>query len=212
MRTRALLCLAAVAAIPCFAQGQNVYSANVVGYINVAVPANQYVLIANQLNTTNNTIANVLAGMPGGAIFQKFSAAGYSAYNYDDLDNAWVPDGNATLNPGEGGFFRSPVATTVTFVGEVMQGSLTNALPAAGVYGIRSSIVPQAGGIGSLGFPAEGGDIIQTYNNGFTAANYDDLDAAWTPAEPNIGLGQSFFVKKSPTATQLNWVRNFTVQ
>src|SRR5512132_2719661 len=137
MRTRALLCLAAVAAsVPCLVQGQNVYSANVVGYINVAVPANQYILIANQLNTGSNTIANVLAGVPGGAIFQKYSGSGYSAYNYDDLDNAWAPDGNATLNPGEGGFFKSPVATTITFVGEVMQGSLTNALPAVGTYGI----------------------------------------------------------------------------
>lgn len=189
----------------------NVYSLNVVGYYNIPIPAGQYLLIANQLNTTNNTIASLLANAPAGASFQKYNGS-FTAYTFDDADMAWTPDGFATLNPGEGGFFRSPVATTLTFVGEVLQGSLTNPVP-IGAYAIRSSMVPQAGKVTTdLGLPGEAGDGVQTYNNGFTAATFDDADMAWTPAEPVLSVGQAFFVRKAPTATNSQWIRVFTVQ
>lgn len=211
MRTKTLLCLAALAAGAATSMAQsNVYSLNVVGYINIPVPANQYVMLANQLNTTNNSIANVIPTAPDGAILQKFSS-GYTAYNYDALAPGWQPDGNGTLNPGEGAFFKSPVATTLTFVGEVMQGSLTNTLP-IGQYAIRSSIVPQAATPTVLGIPAEDGDILQLFNNGYTAYNYDALAPGWQPTEPTIAVGQAFFYKKASTSTQPNWIRNFTVQ
>lgn len=198
------------AGVTCVAQGQNVYSANVVGYINVPVPANQYVLLANQLQATNNTIGTVLAGVPDGSQFQKFSGS-YAAYVYDELVPGWTPDGNATLNPGEGGFFKSPVATTLTFVGEVLQGSLTNTLP-AGSYVIRSSMVPQAATPTVLAIPADDGDTLQTYSAGYSAFVYDELLPGWTPSEPTIGLGSAFFYKKASTGTKTSWVRNFTVQ
>lgn len=211
MRTKALLCLAAAAAgMAISAQAQNVYSANVVGYINVSIPANQYVMIANQLTTTNNSIGSLLPGAPDGALLQKFNGT-YSAYVYDELAAAWTPDGNATLNPGEGAFFKSPVATTLTFVGEVMQGNQTNSLP-AGQYVVRSSIWPQAATPTALKIPAEDGDTLQLFNAGYSAFVYDDLAAAWTPTEPTIGLGQSFFYKKSTTGTKTSWVQSFTVQ
>jgi hypothetical protein len=212
MRTKTLLGLAVLAAGAVTAVAQsNVYSLNVVGYINIPVTANQNFLIANQLNTTNNTLGALIPNGPPGAIFQKFNG-GFSAYVFDDLDLVWTPNGNATINPGEGGFYKSPQATTLTFVGEVLQGSLTNTLP-IGLQAIRSSIVPQQGKITTdLGAPGEPGDILQTYNGGFSAYVFDDLDLVWTPSEPTINVGQSFFYKKSPTATQSRWIRNFTVQ
>jgi hypothetical protein len=212
MRTKTLLGLAVLAAGAATAVAQsNVYSLNVVGYINIPVTANQNFLIANQLNTTNNTLGSLIPNGPPGAIFQKFNG-GFSAYVFDDLDLVWTPNGNATINPGEGGFYKSPQATTLTFVGEVLQGSLTNTLP-IGLQSIRSSIVPQQGKITTdLLAPGEPGDILQTYNGGFSAYVFDDLDLVWTPSEPTINVGQSFFYKKSPTATQSRWIRNFTVQ
>jgi hypothetical protein len=216
MRTKTLLCAAALAAgVATSAVAQsNVYSLNVVGYYNVTVPANQYVLVANQLNTTNNTLAGVIPSPPPGATFQAFSGGGLSAYTFDDVDLVWTPNGNASLAPGQGGYFRSPVATTVTFVGEVKQGSLTNTLP-KNQYVITASIVPQGTNVAALGVPGEGGDTLQTYNNGFTAFTFDDVDLIWTPGAPegpNIAVGQSFFYRKSPAGSQTNWIRNFTVQ
>jgi hypothetical protein len=212
MRTKTLLCLAALAAGAATSMAQsNVYSLNVVGYINVTVPANGFALIANQLNTTNNTIGALIPTASDGAQFFKYNA-GYTAYTYDGLSAAWTPDGNATLNPGEGGFFKNNTASavTLTFVGEVMQGSLTNTLPKG--YAIRSSIVPQAGTLTALGVPGEDGDQVFTYNAGYTTYTYDGLSAAWTPSEPTIAVGQSFFIKKSTTSVTNVWIRNFTVQ
>jgi len=212
MRTKALLGLAALAASALTVAAQsNVYSLNVVGYYNVPVPANQYVLIANQLNTTNNTIGSLIPNGPPGAIFQKL-ANGFSAYVFDDVDLVWTPDGNATLNPGEGGLYKSPTATTLTFVGEVLQGSLVNTLP-INKYAHRSSIVPQAGLISTtLKVPGEPGDIVQFLHGGFSAYVFDDVDLVWTPSEPTAQVGEAFLYKKSSVATQSTWTRNFTVQ
>src|SRR5271163_4199262 len=127
MRTKVLLGAAAMAAgLATSAMAQsNVYSLNVVGYYNVPVYANQLIMIANQLNTTNNTLVGLIPSGPPDANFYKFNN-GYTTYTYDDVDLQWELNGaaaNTSLNPGEGGFYISPVATTLTFVGTVLEGS-----------------------------------------------------------------------------------------
>jgi len=185
-------------------------AASIVGYYNLTVAPNAFVLLANQLNSTNNTLGSVIADGPDGAVFQKFNGS-YNAYVYDGLAMAWSPDGLATLNPGEGGFYKSPTATTLTFVGRVLQGSLTNTLPIA-VYAIRSSMVPQQGLITTdLAVPGEDGDIAQFYSGSYSAFTYDGLSLAWSPYEPTSRVGSAFFYKKSPLSTQSLWVRDFTV-
>jgi len=191
-----------------------VYSLNVVGYYNVTVPANSMQMIANQFNTTNNTLAALIPAPPVNSQFFKYvTGTGYSVSTFDEFDLVWSPDGASTLNPGEGGFFMNAGGTplTLTFVGEVPQGSLTNTLP-IGQYAITASQVPQAGTPTALGVPGEAGDTLQVFGAGYTAFTFDDADMAWTPQpEPTIAVGQSFFYKKSPTATKSTWVRNFTV-
>jgi hypothetical protein len=212
MRTKALFCLATlVVGGAATSFGQNVYSANVVGYVNVDIPKDQYVLIANQLNNPDNKISAVLPTVPDGAQLQKFSGT-WSAYVFDGLDNKWTPNGDATLAPGEGAFFKSPEATKLTFVGEVMQGQLKNTLP-IGAFAVRSSMVPQAGTPTQLGIPGEDGDQLQLFKaTGWDAYVYDGLDNKWTPSDPQIAVGASFFYKKASTSTQTDWVRNFQVQ
>jgi hypothetical protein len=212
MRTKTLLAALLAAGVAASAVAQsNVYSLNVVGYYNVSMGANQKVLLGNQLNTTNNTLAGVIPNPPPLSQFFKFNG-GYSAYQFDDIDLVWTPDGNVSLAPGEGGFFISPVATTLTFVGEVKQGSLTNTLP-KGVKVLRTSIVPQAGRVTTdLGLPGEALDQLFTFNGGFTAYQFDDIDLVWTPSEPTNLVGGAFFYTKAAGNNTTNWVRNFTVQ
>lgn len=213
MRTKALYVAAFVAAGLASSMAQNVYSLNVVGYYNVPVAANTWYLVGNQLSTSNNLLKQVIPVAPDGSQFQKFNA-GYQAFVFDELDGTWTGANvdSATLKPGEGGFFKSPVATTVTFVGEVPQGNLTNTLP-AGLYVISASQVPQAGTPTALGIPGEDGDQLQLFRSGYKAFVYDGLDNAWTGsgAPPTIGVGEAFFYKKASTSTQTQWVRNFTV-
>jgi hypothetical protein len=213
MRTKALLFAAALAAGAATSMAQsNVYSLNVVGYANVTVPGtgSKFYMIANPLNTTNNNISHVLASAQDGDQFYKYNG-GYTTYTYDGLAMAW--DGDTSLNPGEGGFYHNSTATpfTITFVGEVLQGSLTNPIP-INAFAIRSSMVPQSGGVSTvLGFPAEDGDQIYVYNGGYTTSTYDGLAAAWD-VEPTPAVGQAFFTHKASTSTINQWVRNFTVQ
>jgi hypothetical protein len=198
----------------------NVYSLNVVGYYNVTVGAHQKIIIANQLNTTNNTIGALLAPpmVSNGDQLFKFSA-GFTASSYSTDDGQWDPDPTVTLNPGESAFYQPAAATTLTFVGEVLQGQLVNTLP-LGTKVLRSSIVPQQGLISTdLGVPTANGDQLFVFNTaqtstGYTAYSYSTDDGQWDPSEPTINVGQGFFFVTAPTAppANANWIRNFTVQ
>src|SRR5690349_5348482 len=119
MRTKTLLAAILVAGVAASAVAQsNVYSLNVVGYYNVVTPANKKIMLGNQLDTTNNTLAGIIPNPPPSSQFFKFNG-GFAAYSFDDVDLVWLPNGTVSLAPGEGGFFISPVNTTLTFVGEV---------------------------------------------------------------------------------------------
>jgi hypothetical protein len=168
-------------------------------------------MIANQLNAASNAISALIPTAPGGTTIYKYTGTGYDVASFDDLDNVWLPNGNITMNPGEGVFIRNVTAAAfrVTFVGEVPQGQLSNPLPAG--FSIRSSQVPQGGTITELGFPAAGGDTIYQFNNAnnsYVINSFDDLDNAWLPAVPTVKVGESFFVRKVAAG---NWTRTFNV-
>jgi hypothetical protein len=193
----------------------NVYSLNVVGYYNVTISAGQQVMIANQLNTTNNTIGSLLPAsmVHDGDHLYKYNG-GFSTSFYSTDDGQWDPDPTITMNPGEAAFYKPAVAETLTFVGEVEQGSLTNTLP-LGIQVMRSSIVPQQGGISSvLGVPFDDGDHLYTFSGTYSTYFYSTDDGQWDPTEPVINVGQGFFYKKAAGGhlANVNWVRNFTVQ
>jgi hypothetical protein len=174
--------------------------------------ANKWALIANQLNPVppDNTLPVVIPAPPDGTVFEKYApGSGWSAYVYDALIPGWSPDASAvTLNPGEGGFIKSPVATTLTFVGVVPIGSFSLTMP-RGAYAVVSAMGPVSATPTALDFPAEDGDLIETYNGGFSAFVYDALTPGWEPSEPTFAVGQAFFVKKSSVATSLTWTHTY---
>jgi len=209
MRTlKALLCLSALAGGLAVSQAQNVYSLNVVGYINVPAVGNSgYTMIANQLNTTNNTIGSLIATPPDFTTIYKYTGSGFAIASY--LFGSW-DDGTFTLNPGEGCIVQSATAFTTTFVGEVMQGNLTNNFPAG--YSIRSSMVPQAGTLTALGLtPASLTDFDTVYQWNSATQGYDIYSlvfGSWSPAEPTLKVGESIWLQ---TAAAGKWIRNFTI-
>ena len=221
MRTKVLLCAAALAASLASSMAQsNVYSLNVVGYYNITLGAHQKVMIANQLNTTNNTIGSLLAPpmVHDGDFLYKY-AGGFTSSQYSTDDGQWDPSPSVTMNVGEGAFYFPAQATTLTFFGEVLQGSLTNTLP-LGVKVMRSSMVPQQGLVSTdLGVPFDDGDFLYVYNvgqnnAGYLSYQYSTDDGQWDPNQPTINVGQGFFYVKAANGTpaKVNWVRNFTVQ
>jgi len=208
-----------LAALFAFAGGASlmaqVYSVNVVGYVNVTVPTG-FSMIANQLDTTDKKISTLLpwGSVPPGTTVWKWNGTTLVSRYMDDLDQAWAPDGNLTVGPGDGLFINNTSGSTftITFVGEVLQGTQTNAMSAG--FNIVSSKVPQAGAVNTLGFPEVGGATIWKYVNngsgggGYVSAYYDDLDLAWNPAPPTVGVGESFWAKMPSNA---NWTRTFNV-
>jgi hypothetical protein len=166
-------------------------------------------LVANQLSTANNTIAEVIPTAPEGTIVYKYSqASGFSVNSFEF--GAWGTP-TQTLAPGEAFFVANNGATplTITFVGEVPQGNLSTPL----VQGLNlvASQVPQQGALsGALGYTAADGDIVYQWDA--AAQTYKAPSSfefgAWGPADPVIGVGEGFFLSKSGAGT---WNRTFSV-
>jgi len=212
MRTKTLIlsALLGLAASPLLAQS-NVYSVNAVGYVQVQFPANQFVAVANPLNTTNNTIGGLFKTLPDFTAFYKFNGASYdiATYAFGGWDNPQY-----TLNPGEGGFIKASANYTNTFVGEVLQGSLTNNFNSG--FSMRSSMVPQTGTADALGLTAAMQDFDAIYQYNSASSSYDIYTYAfgsWSgpnngTVPPTIPVASSFFLQSSGPRT---WVRNFSV-
>jgi hypothetical protein len=217
MRTKALVCAAVLAAGLASSMAQsNVYSLNVVGYYNVTVPQNGLYMVANQLNTTNNTIQSLLPTVPNDTTLYKYTGGGYTVAQWEDYNPGW-DNGAITLNPGETAFVRdpgTPGGLQLTFVGEVLQGSLSNSFN-HNVVCFRSSMVPQAASLAVLGIVGENDDTCYVYTGGgYAVSQFEDYNPGWdfdsTGNGPTIAVGQGFgFFKAGPTTA---WVRNFTVQ
>lgn len=207
MRTKTLLLTAAVVAAGIATSSAQVFSVNAVGYVNVSVPKG-FSMIANPLKAATNTVGALFASAPDGTVVYKFNST-TGAYSVNGKDFGDFANPTESLNPGDGAFINNPTANafTVTFVGEVVQGNQTNALPKG--FSLKASIVPQQGQLDTvLGFPAVDGDTIYRFNNAsgrYTIHNFDF--GAWD-SPPSPAVGEAFFVKK---VAAVNWVRNFSV-
>lgn len=210
MRTKTLLLSAAVGAAGLLAADAQVYSVNSVGYINLDLNVG-YNLIANQLNNGNgNRIADLFAGanlQTGTSVF-KWTGTGFGPADVW-LGAAWLLGGNYTANPGEAIFVQIPAggARSVTFVGEVPQGSLTVNLAAG--FNFISSMVPQTGPLQTaLGYtPAQGDTVGKWSGSGYQTVIYV-TGPGWIGGEPTLGVGEGFYLQKTGSGT---WTRNFSV-
>src|SRR5262245_48462452 len=103
MRTKTLLLTAAAltaGVLSSFAQSSNVYSVNVVRYINITVPAGGYSFVANQLTNAGNNINVVLTnGLRSdvngvlNTVYYKWTGGGYSSVQFftgPDADNYFL--------------------------------------------------------------------------------------------------------------------------
>jgi hypothetical protein len=203
MRTKTLIVTAVLALAGIVSASAQVYSVNAVGYVNKSIPKG-FSMVANPLVASSNTVKDLFAAAPDGTTIYKFNGA---AYTINGKDFGEWANPSETLMPGEGAFVSAPSAFTVTFVGEVMQGALTNDIPKG--FSIRSSQVPQSGDLSAaLGFPAKDGDSIYRFNNTTGAYMISTFDfGAWDSA-PIPEVAESFFVSKVAAEP---WVRNFSV-
>jgi hypothetical protein len=194
-----------------------VYSVNAVGYVNTTlVPG--FSLVSNPLDNKNgNKISDLFKNtgpsIPNGLTIYEFKNGNFATAQYDDIEGNFLGSAAAdSLAPGNGVFVRNPSQTTltVTFVGEVPQGTLSNPIPAG--FSIKASQVPQAGKVTDLGLPnGANGDKIFKWNKAqqkYETSQFDDIENNWLPAPPTIDVGEAFFIFSKNGAT---WNRQFSV-
>lgn len=209
----------------------NVYSLNIVGYVNVPVPAG-FSILANPLDdglSDTNVITTVLATniVANSQVFTFTPSGGYnSTVESYFADFGWFP-GTTHLAPGTGFFFFSPTATNITFVGQISAGTYTNTL-AANSFNLVGSVVPEAlppgvpGESSTLGVPVTANDVIYRYNSTAYAAEggydtityfqgfgwFDSVAGGGSTNGPTLNVGEGVFLFSTAGG---NWVENFSV-
>jgi hypothetical protein len=234
MRTKALILSAAVVAagVASSMAQSNVYSLNIVGYVNVAVPAG-FSIISNPLDdglNDGNLIGSVLSNTNTPATTQVFLYSPSGGFGNPETYFAgfgWLP-GTDSLPPGAGFFYFSPSATNITFVGQISAGAYTNTL-SANSFNLVGSVVPEALPLGAPGItntlqiPASANDQVFLYNTNLYAGGYDTITYfsgfGWVDGavglDPNntngpvINVGEGMFLFSGAGG---NWVESFSVQ
>ena len=189
-----------------------VYSCNVVGYVNLDLPPGLS-LIANPLYYTNNTVAFWWPDAPDGAQVLKYLQASgdYEVSTFDARAGAWS-NPQFDVEIGQGFFFRNTSTETIrqTFVGEVLQGTLVNPLPAGA--SMKGSLIPIAGSINTVQqIPGMDGDILKLWVNDGQGGDYissvfNSAEGGWVP-DLALGIGQGFWIEKRQAQ---DWVRFFS--
>jgi hypothetical protein len=215
MKTKTLLIAAAALVAGVISSRAQVYSVNVVGYANQYSGATSY-LLANPLDSGNNTLTNLFPSVPGASTISVWNGSGYTQYKF--TAGHWkvgttVSD-SVLLPPGQGFFFTPSVAYTNTWVGSVVANAgnnwtVTNSLTTS--QQLVGSLIPYADSITNtqtVNLLVAGASTISKWNVGSqTYTLYKFTAGQWkigsTVSVPSLGVGEGFFI--TPTAST-NWV------
>jgi hypothetical protein len=210
MRTKTLLVACAALALSLATSQAQVYSQNIVGYVNIPLTNGVLQVVAPALDLdgtgTNNTVATVLGDPTLGDILYIYNGSGYDVLTYANPPrgaglgwyNGSVLDDTYPLNPGEAIFYLPAGNETITQTGNVLEKD-THYLY-AGTLAFISSPVPVAGGVTSvLQYSPNLGDVIDIYNG----VSYDTYIYANPPRGAGLGwyLGPTLNEPQIPIAS-----------
>lgn len=177
------------------------YSENTFGYVTITLPPG-FSSIANPLKSSAGTVGTLFADMPDGTKFHKFDPLNFVVTENGVSQGKWARPSDRFL-PGEGGIIFNPTSDyrPLSFVGNVMQGSISTPIPSG--FSMRSSLIPRPGRLmADLGFPAVEGDVIHLYDRDKQAyALYPYDPEKWAAESPVIGVAESFWVAKAVPGT-----------
>jgi hypothetical protein len=194
-----------------------VYSQNIVGYINVQLTnTSGFTLIANQLDLDGTGLHNgiytaVGTNLPSGSQVECWNGTSFKTATFNGT--AWSAAANTALftnsmNPSGGFFMYVPTPTNVTFVGNVITG--TNTYPVIAGFRIVSNGGPVTGGIQTvLGYTPSVNDQVEVWN-GTTYKTHTYNGSAWNGGgEPVLTVGEAVFLN---AANNTNWTQILNVQ
>jgi hypothetical protein len=221
MKTKTLLMAAATLAAGVIGSQAAVYSQNIVGYVNTALPASQYTVLSTPLTEATNTADYVFPNAQGGDEILIFTNGQFTTYTYGfDINtfvNDWQPFAPA-LPAGQAFYYYTGggLAETNTFTGTV---ALTNSVSFPdSQYVLSGSVAPIAGGVtnANINIPASGSGESLLIWNGSTYVTYvygfdiNTFQVDWQPSTPNLNVAQGFFYYNNSGATEI-WNQSVTV-
>jgi hypothetical protein len=160
-------------------------------------------MLANPFfSPTNVQISTLLPNVPSSTVLQFWGFTNWgpsTTFSSGSWDHP-----NWTLPFGGGARIQVPTNTTITFVGQVVQGKMTNAIPSGS--SVSSSLIPKSGTVTQLGLTSLGnGDWIEKWN-GSSFICYTNSSGSWSPSTPTLSVGESIVIH----ATSLSfWSRTF---
>ena len=234
---KTLLVTAATLAVSALASQAQVYSQNIVGYVNQTFAGgNAFSLIGVPVWGATNTVENIVTAItPGDNIFiwtgGGYTVLSYFGVNWDGNGNNWSDqNGNGvaspTLAPGQAAFYQNGQGNTETntYVGSVV---FTNNITLAGgnAFSLIASTVPISDTLDgtNLALPLQPGDNVFLWTGGgynvvsYFGVNWDGNGHNWSDqngngiAAPVVSVGQGFFYQNGQGANE-TWVQNFSVQ
>ena len=213
MKKTLLMAAAALAAGVITSQAQ-VYSQNVVGYVNVQV-ASGFNLINNPMVGATNKLSALLPAVDGSQVLIWNGLNGYATYTFDTTQ--WVDDNydpaDPTILPGLGFFYYSPGSNTLSFAGNTYANPGTSSTNTVlGGFRLVGSQIPYGGAVTNSTFnlPGQDGAQVLKWNglNGYATYTFDTtqwVDDNYDPSVPQITVGQGFFYYNP--SSSVNWVQ-----
>jgi hypothetical protein len=212
MRTKALLTAAAALAAGIATSNAQVYSANVVGYVSVTIAPTNFSLISIPLDYdgtgTNDLVGNVFGTnfLNGTALENWAPGSGFVVNTYGTTSKNPTPHWSLptqAYGPGDGIFVYNPsnVTYSVSIVGTVLQGNLTNQYIDQAGFALIGGEFPLSGGVDStFGYTPDNGDAFESWSpsSGFTVNDYGTTSKNptphWSLGEPQLTPGSGGFI------------------
>ena len=233
---KTLLILGAALASSVITSQAQVYSQNIVGYINTTVIGGQYNMLNNPFTIGLTNGGNEVFGtqLPDGTQLFQWNGAGFDVSLYDttigaSTNNWYNGDGSAiapipVINPGKGYFLLPPKSFTNIFTGTVViqtGTSITNHI-VGGLYNMVASYLPVGGSVTNTlinFFPPDGTQLFQWSGNSYNVSLYDTTIGAnpnnWYNGDgsaivpiPTVAVGEGYFVLP-PSGHSYDWVQSF---
>lgn len=220
MRTKILLASAAALAAGMFASSAQVYSANVVGYCTVVLPAGpSYSMLASPFDDGKGNLATNWLD-PNNTLPNKTAVLTWNGTSFNTAQKilgAWNAD--PTIAPGTGFFVFLPSTQTTpitnTFVGSVIVpsgGSITNVITPG--YTMWGSPIPYAGDLVTNANLGNIGSLLTVNKsqiliwNGTSYNTIQRILGNWNGSAP-INVGNGFFLLNAGSYST-NWVESAT--
>jgi hypothetical protein len=209
----------------CVQQGTNC-SSNTVGFITIIVPAKNpdnssaFIAFANQLNnpTGSNDLDVLFDALPIQSQVQTWNLANQSFSTSLKGGSPAYWNFDVSLDPSQGSGLAHAGGTNrvkIVFVGEAPKGPQinTNFPTIAGNLSLMSSILPRAGTLDDLVFPAFDGDQIIQWNSSTQqwVTTATRTNGYWSPVAPTVQIGESFLLQSGSSSNRV-WIEDFSSQ